>query len=30
MADDTQFSALLASLLSVYNETRTQAEVNID
>lgn len=29
MADDTQFSALLDSLLAFDNDTRTQAEVNI-
>ena len=28
MADDTQFSVLLDSLLSIDNDTRTQAEVN--
>lgn len=27
MADDTQFSALLSSLLSIDNDARTQAEV---
>lgn len=29
MADDTQFSNLLNSLLSIDNDARTQAEVNI-
>lgn len=29
MADDTQFAALLSSLLSIDNDSRTQAEVNI-
>lgn len=30
MADDTQFCALLNSLLSIDNDARSQAEVNID
>jgi hypothetical protein len=30
MADDTQFSALLSSLLSIDNDARTQAEVNMN
>jgi hypothetical protein len=30
MAEDLQFSSLLNSLLSIENEARTQAEVNIN
>lgn len=29
MADDTQFGVLLTSLLSIYDDTRKQAEVSI-